>query len=177
MLHKTASSYAPWWQVYLKQRGFVLLEYVVSLAMGGLLAALVCTGLGRAALSWQHLVSQLELLQAGSYMQGVLERQLCYNATAVRLRADGNLELDTIEANKRLVVYYRNKGLYLQTTTGIGTGTNPLFITGIDVDAWRVERVSERQLRIGFTLQGQDREQRFEQLVTCLNGEITDEGL
>ncbi|MDY2637844.1 MAG: hypothetical protein SOV56_07950 [Phascolarctobacterium sp.] len=177
MLHKMAGSYAPWWKAYLKQRGFMLMEYVVSLAIGGALAALVCTGLGRTTLSWQRLVSQLELAQAGSYMQGVLEKQLCYNATAVRIRADGNLELDTIEGNKKLVVYYRSKGLYLQTTTGAGTGTNPLYLTGIDVSAWRAEKISGRQLRIDFVLQGQGVERRFVQLVTCCNGEITDETL
>ena len=122
-------------------------------------------------------LSQLELAQAGSYMQGVLEKQLCYNATAVRIRADGNLELDTIEGNKKLVVYYRSKGLYLQTTTGAGTGTNPLYLTGIDVSAWRAEKISGRQLRIDFALQGQGVERRFVQLVTCCNGEITDETL
>ncbi|MGM9528683.1 MAG: hypothetical protein ACI3XH_01595 [Phascolarctobacterium sp.] len=175
MLHKMAGSYAPWWKGFRKQQGFMLLEYVASLAIGAALAALVCTGLGRTALSWQRLVSQLELAQAGSYMQGVLEKQLCYNATAIRLRADGSLELDTIEGNKKLVVYYRSKGLYLQTTTGAGTGTNPLYLTGIDVSAWRAEKISNRQLRIAFALQGQGGERRFEQLVTCCNGEVTDE--
>ena len=110
-------------------------------------------------------------------MQGVLEKQLAYNATAIRIRADGNLELDTVEGNKKLLIYYRNGGLYLQTTTGNGTGTNPLFITGVEVKDWEAEKVSAQRLRIKFTLQREQRERSFVQLLTCCNGEISHETL
>ena len=110
-------------------------------------------------------------------MQGVLEKQLSYNATAIRIRSGGNLELDTVEGNKKLLIYYRNGGLYLQTTTGNGTGTNPLFITGVEVKDWEVEKVSAQRLRIKFTLQGEQHERSFVQLLTCCNGEISHETL
>ena len=47
----------------------MLLTYVVGLAVGVALAALVCTGLGRTALSWQRLQERISIVQAGSYMQ------------------------------------------------------------------------------------------------------------
>ena len=99
MLRRTVSSCAPWWRLCRSKRGVLLVDYVMSVAVGAMLAALVCAGLGRTAISWQHLLEQLELAQAGSYMQGVLEKQLTYNATAIRIRADGNLELVTLEDN------------------------------------------------------------------------------
>ena len=76
--------------------------------------------------------------------------------------------------DKKIVIYYRNGGLYLQTTTGNGTGTNPLFIAGVQVKNWQVQRLAARSLRISFALQGQREERSFEQVLTCYNGEISD---
>ena len=177
MLRRTVSSCAPWWRLCRSKRGVLLVDYVMSVAVGAMLAALVCAGIGRTAISWQRLLGQLELAQAGIYMQGILEKQLSYNATAIRIRSDGNLELDTVEGNKKLLIYYRNGGLYLQTTTGNGTGTNPLFITGVEVKDWEAEKVSAQRLRIKFTLQREQRERSFVQLLTCCNGEISHETL
>ena len=123
--HEQSCSYAYWLRLALKQnvfarfrkaapeqKGFLLMEYVFSLAAGAVLAALVCTGLGRTALSWQRLQEQLALQQAGGYMQSLLERHLGYNATAIRIKSTGELELDTIMGNKKLLLYCRNGGLY-----------------------------------------------------------------
>ena len=205
LLTKAAGSCAPWWKqgrepsccrafwlrLRLKhrvfgwgwkathgQRGFFLLEYVFSLAAGAVLAALVCTGLGRTALSWQRLQEQLALQQAGGYMQSLLERHLGYNATAVRIKSTGELELDTIMGNKKLLLYCRNGGLYLQTTTGNGKGTNPLFIAGVEVSQWQAAKLNDNSLRISFTLantQGSGRQRHWEQIYRCYNGEVFDE--
>lgn len=169
-----SDSCAPCLNAHPREKGFMLLTYVASLAMGAVLAALVCTGLGRTALSWQRLHEQLSLAQAGSYMQALLEKQLCYNATAIEIAPSGVLRLNTIMGNKKIVIYYRNGGLYLQTTTGNGTGTNPLFIAGVQVKNWQVQRLAARSLRISFALQGQREERSFEQVLTCYNGEISD---
>ena len=209
MLTKAAGSCAPWWKqgrepsccraprlrLRLKhrvfgwgrkaahgQRGFLLLEYVFSLAAGAVLAALVCTGLGRTALSWQRLQEQLVLQQAGGYMQSLLERQLGYNATAVRIQSTGDLELDTIMGNKKLLLYCRNGGLYLQTTTGNGKGTNPLFMAGMEVSQWQATKLSGNSLRISFTLtnaqgglRSKGAQRQWEQIYYCYNGEVFDE--
>ena len=189
--HEQSCSYAHWLRLALKQnvfahfrkaapeqKGFLLMEYVFSLAAGAVLAALVCTGLGRTALSWQRLQEQLALQQAGGYMQSLLERHLGYNATAVRIKSTGELELDTIMGNKKLLLYCRNGGLYLQTTTGNGKGTNPLFIAGVEVSQWQAAKLSDNSLRISFTLantQGSGRQRHWEQIYRCYNGEVFDE--
>ena len=189
--HEQSCSYAHWLRLALKQnvfahfrkaapepKGFLLMEYVFSLAAGAVLAALVCTGLGRTALSWQRLQEQLALQQAGGYMQSLLERHLGYNATAVRIKSTGDLELDTIMGNKKLLLYCRNGGLYLQTTTGNGKGTNPLFIAGVEVSQWQAAKLSNNSLRISFTLantQGSGRQRHWEQIYRCYNGEVFDE--
>ncbi|MGM9569778.1 MAG: hypothetical protein ACI3XC_06840, partial [Phascolarctobacterium sp.] len=155
---------------------FLLLEYVFSLGAGALLAALVCTGLGRTALSWQRLQGELALQQASGYMQGLLERHVSYNATAVRIKSTQDLELDTILGNKKLLLYCRSGGLYLQTTTGNGKGTNPLFMADVAVSDWQVTKLSDTCLRISFTLAGpQGLARHCEQILHCYNGEITDE--
>ena len=189
--HEQSCSYAHWLRLALKQnvfahfmkaapeqKGFLLMEYVFSLAAGAVLAALVCTGLGRTALSWKRLQEQLALQQAGGYMQSLLERHLGYNATAVRIKSTGELELDTIMGNKKLLLYCRNGGLYLQTTTGNGKGTNPLFIAGVEVSQWQAAKLNDNSLRISFTLanaQGSGRQRHWEQIYRCYNGEVFDE--
>ena len=189
--HEQSCSYAHWLRLALKpsvfahfrkaapeQKGFLLMEYVFSLAAGAVLAALVCTGLGRTALSWQRLQEQLALQQAGGYMQSLLERHLGYNATAIRIKSTGALELDTIMGNKKLLLYCRNGGLYLQTTTGNGKGTNPLFIAGVEVSQWQAAKLNDNSLRISFTLantQGSGRQRHWEQIYRCYNGEVFDE--
>ena len=193
--HEQSCSYAFWLRLALKhivfarfrkaapeQKGFLLMEDVFSLAAGAVLASLVCTGLGRTALSWQRLQEQLALQQAGGYMQSLLERHLGYNATAIRIKSTGELELDTIMGNKKLLLYCRNGGLYLQTTTGNGKGTNPLFMTGVEVIQWQATKLSGNSLRISFTLtnsQGGLRrkgaQRQWEQIYYCYNGEVFDE--
>ena len=187
--HEQSCSYAHWLRQWLKpsvfahfrkaaheQKGFLLMEYVFSLAAGAVLAALVCTGLGRTALSWQRLQEQLALQQAGGYMQSLLERHLGYNATAIRIKSTGDLELDTIMGNKKLLLYCRNGGLYLQTTTGNGKGTNPLFMADVAVSDWQVTKLSDTSLCIIFTLTSSQGLQRHcEQILHCYNGEIIDE--
>lgn len=158
------------------QKGFLLMEYVLSLAAGAVLAALVCTGLGRTALSWQRLQGELALQQAGGYMQGLLERHVSYNATAIRIKSTQDVELDTILGNKKLLLYCRGGGLYLQTTTGNGKGTNPLFMADVAVSDWQVTKLSDTSLCISFTLtSSQGLQRNCEQILYCYNGEIIDE--
>ena len=156
------------------ERGFLLLEYVFSLAVGALLAALVCNGLQRAAASRQYLQEQLQLQQAGSYMQGLLEKNLAYNATAITINKQGNLEMDTIFGNKKLLIYTNNQGLYLRTTTKTGSGSNPLFLPDYPVTDWQAQRLSDSALRISFHLQGRRSQATFSQLISCCNGAISD---
>ena len=111
-------------------------------------------------------------------MQSLLERHLGYNATAIRIKSTEELELDTIMGNKKLLLYCRNGGLYLQTTTGNGKGTNPLFIAGVEVSQWQAAKLSNNSLRISFTLantQGSGRQRHWEQIYRCYNGEVFDE--
>ena len=61
MLRRTVGSCAPWWRLCRSKRGVLLVDYVMSVAVGAMLAALVCAGLGRTAISWQRLLGQLEL--------------------------------------------------------------------------------------------------------------------
>lgn len=164
------------WKALREQKGFLLMEYVLSLGAGAVLAGLVCTGLGRTALSWQRLQGELALQQASGYMQGLLERHVSYNATAIRIKSTQDVELDTILGNKKLLLYCRSGGLYLQTTTGNGKGTNPLFMADVAVSDWQVTKLSDTSLCISFTLTSSQGLQRHcEQILYCYNGEIIDE--
>ena len=158
-----------------RQRGYLLLEYVFGLAVGALLAVVVAAGLGRSVSSWQFLVEQLSLQQAGHYIQGFLEKHLAYNATAIKIKRAGNIEAATILGNKKLLFYINNKGLYLRTTTKSGSGSNPMFLPDYPLSQWQVQRVNANTLCVRFSLQGKHGEASFAQVLTCYNGAITDE--
>lgn len=183
MVHMVLGLFAAWCKMCLEgrdpswlrqQKGFVLLEYVFSLAVGALLAVVLCSGLQRAMSSWQYLEEQIQLQQAGSYMQGLLEKNLAYNATAITINKLGNLEMETIFGNKKLLVYTNNQGLYLRTTTKNGSGSNPLFLPDYPLTEWQVQKLSDTALRISFRLEGQRSQATFSQLIHCYNGVVTD---
>lgn len=158
-----------------KSKGFLLLEAALAMAVSAVLAALVCGGAQSFAKNWQILQEQIELQQAGNYMQGVLEKHFAYNALQVSVAADNKLSYQSLLGSKSYAVYPAKSGLYLRTSTAVGEGVNPLFIEGIDVSGWQARRVDERNLLLRFTLHGKRGSRTFRQLITCYNGEVYDE--
>lgn len=156
------------------ERGFLLVDFVLSLFVVALLTALVGCGLGRFAHGWQYLQEQLGLRQAGYYMQSRLEKDLGYSAVRITLATDGEISAATISGNKRLLFYQKQQGLYLNTSTGSGSGSNPLFIPDYPVSAWEVRRLDANRLYIAFTVSGSLCTRRFTQVIYCCNGVIDD---
>lgn len=157
-----------------KSPGFILLEYVCSLAIAALLAGILCTSLGRTAKAWRTMQEEEQLLEAGLYMQNILEKHIAYNAVSIRLDAEQNISMDTVWGKKQLQFYLNNRGLYLRTTTGNGSGFNPAFIPDYPVTRWQVEKLSDSSLLISFSLKSKSLERDFQQVITCCNGVISD---
>lgn len=158
-----------------ENKGFILLELTAGLAVSAVLAAMVCIGVQSFTKNWQVLQEQIELQQAGNYMQGVLEKHLAYNALATTVAADSKVSYQSLLGSKSYAVYPAKSGLYLRTSTAAGEGVNPLFIEGITVSGWQARRVDERNLLLEFTLHGKRGSRNFSQLITCYNGEVHDE--
>lgn len=158
-----------------KQQGFLLTELVCSLALATTLAAMVATGLGNIIDGWQYLREQIQLQQAGCYMQSILEKNLSYNAVAVNLNDKQEIAYTTVLGNKSALIYTNKQGMYLRTVSSSGSGTNPVFVPSYTVRQWQARRISSRQLYVSFYLQGKYGQRWFEQLLTCYNGEIQNE--
>lgn len=158
-----------------KRQGFMLTEIVCSLALAATLAAIVASGLGNIIDGWQYLREQIQLQQAGCYMQSILEKNLSYNAVAVNLNDKQEIAYTTILGNKSALIYTNKQGLYLRTVSSSGSGTNPVFVPSYAVQQWQARRISSRQLYVSFYLQGKYGQRWFEQLLTCYNGEIQNE--
>ncbi len=172
------SFYALWRRLSRKNRGFLLAELTVGLAICSLAAALICSALQRCWRQDQLLREQIELQQAGAYMQGVLEKHFGYNALAVRITSDNKVSYDSLLRSKVYTVYPANNGLYLRTSTPSGDGVNPLFVEGLPVSGWQARRLDAKRLLLCFTLQGQQgrAKRTFKQVITCYNGEINEDG-
>lgn len=158
-----------------KQQGFLLTELVCSLALAVMLAAMVTAGLGNIINGWQYLREQIQLQQAGYYMQSILEKNLSYNAVAINIKDKQEIAYTTILGNKSALFYCNKQGLYLRTASGSGVGTNPVFLPSYTVQQWQIRKVNSQQLYVSFCLQGKYGRRFFEQLLICCNGEIKNE--
>ncbi|MDO4920330.1 MAG: hypothetical protein Q4E64_00655 [Phascolarctobacterium sp.] len=158
-----------------ESKGFILLELTAGLAVSAVLAAMVCVGAQGFTKNWQALQAQIELQQAGAYMQGILEKSLAYNALEITIAADNKVSYQSLLGSKSYAIYPANSGLYLRISTAAGDGVNPLFIEGVDVSGWQARRVDKRNLLLRFTLHGKRGSRNFSQLITCYNGEVHDE--
>lgn len=176
MMDRGGSPCAPWFRLCRNQRGFFLAELTAGIAVGAVLAALLCTGVSRCYYNWQILQEQIELQQAGAYMQGTLEKHFGYNALEIKLTADNQVSYRGLLGSKSYAVYPAKGGLYLRTSTPNGEGVNPLFIEGLPVAGWQARRLDARRLLLSFTLQGRRGSRAFSQIITCYNGEIYEDG-
>lgn len=176
MTNLIGSLYVLWCRLRHKRQGLFLVEMTASLMICAVLAALVCTGAGSCYRSWQTLQEQIELQQAGSYMQGTLEKHFGYNALSIWLAGDGKVSYQSLLGSKSYAVYPANNGLYLRTSTPIGDGVNPLFIEGLPVSDWQARRLDGKRLLLSFTLHGKRGARAFTQIITCYNGEIYADG-
>lgn len=156
-----------------RRKGFFLLEIVLGTAFLGITTLLF----GREMLSlfggWRRMETDADLLDAGRYMLTKLERHIALEATSITLH-NNEIRCKTVYPAKTTRVFLNPsvRGLYFETTTNEGVGTNPLFIRDCLVSNWRVRRKGERQVYLSFTLTKNERTKDFYRLLNCVNGKV-----
>lgn len=157
------------------RKGFILTEMLTGLAIITIVACVFGGQIIKLFTSWRNMQTDVEIFDAGRYMLTKLERELCLDAVEVFVTADNRLQIQTKQGAKQVVVRYNGErmGLYQDTTTNDGTGTNPLFIRDCLVDNWSVKKIDDKKIFVEFALQKNNRKKNFARIFYCLNG-LTD---
>lgn len=156
-----------------RHKGFFLLEIVLGMAFLGIITLLF----GREMLTlfggWRRMETDADLLDAGRYMLTKLERHIALEATDITLH-NNEIRCKTVYPAKTTRVFLNPSvmGLYFETTTSEGTGTNPLFIRDCLVSNWWVRLKGERKVYLSFTLTKNERTKDFCRLLNCVNGKV-----
>lgn len=160
----------------MQKKGFVLTEVVGALAILCVITALCGSQIVKLFTSWQNMQIDVQLFDAGRYMLTKMEREISLNAVKIYVQ-DNKIQMQTKQGSKEIVIRYNDEvaGLYQDTTTNLGTGTNPLFIRDCLVDNWQVAKIEDKKLRVTFDLTKAGRRKTFARIFYVLNGVVEDE--
>lgn len=163
-----------WWQKQNKQRGFMLVELLLALAATGMLLVLVTTSLQRSCGVISRLEDNIRLQEGRRHILQQLEKTLGYDVLQLAVLDNARLSCKTLNGNKRLLIYCDKNVLYQKTTTGDGSGINPLSLEETKLVRWLVEPVAADRIRISFTLQSGQHQLEVKQLFCCYNARFLD---
>jgi len=130
------------------------------------------------AKTWVKLHDEIILCDASRFMQGIIEKDIGYESTQIKIRKDIKgypiIECQTVYGNKTITFTKEDVRLIKKIKSGNGTGSNALYINGCNVEEWNVRRVDSKNISISFWLRKNQTKRLFKQLVHCYNGEVTE---
>ena len=163
-----------WWQRTNRQRGFALVELLLALAVAGVLLTLVTVSLQRSCTVLSRLEDNIRLREGRRHILQQLEKTLGYDVLELEVLNNARLSCKTLNGNKRLLIYCDKNVLYQKTTTGEGSGINPLSLEETKLVSWLVEPVGAGRVRLSFTLQSGRHQLEVKQLLCCYNARFLD---
>lgn len=153
---------------------------MLELVLAFTVALLTLTLAFNATSSLRYTISALhdgwQLQEAERHIAVQLEKALAYDAQSIILQSGAKINYSGIQGNKQYTLYADNRGLYLRTRTGKGTGINPVSLAEVDVSNWQVQRLAEHLLRLSYTLSINKSERQVVHYFTCCNAVIADDG-
>lgn len=162
------------------RKGFVLLELCLALALAALLAVQLQRTILPLLKSWQLLQQQNQLYEAKDYMFSQLEYELGQNTSLITLdQGRTQLNCQSLRQQRQLTfgreLVNNHYGLYMTIRNNKGSSKQPLFLTDCQLNAWWLEALDEKHLRIELELSHGKRQQRFCRVLTLINGRIIHE--
>lgn len=169
-----------------RHKGFLLTEVLAGLMIVSMVVLLSGSNILTIFTGWRRMQIDGELLDAGRYMLTKIERHLTLEATIVTVTGNFVIDCQTEYPDKSTLIFigseydylikdnpeYEPRGLFLNTTTTEGPGTNPLFIRDCMVSNWYVERINDKEILVSFTLNKDSRTKDFVRLFYCVNGVV-----
>lgn len=164
-----------WWRSA-SNRGFVLLEIVLSLLITVLLAVMLFRGLQLLLPSWTKISQQTSLYNTGHYILSILDKNIGYDALNITLSKDSKgmpkIVCQTNNGNQSFSFTCDNKRISKTITKGSSSGTNPLYTSNCLVEEWSLYKLSNNQLLVELTLKQDKQSCKLSRIITCMNGSI-----
>lgn len=154
-----------------KQRGYLALELLFSLLLGSTALIVLLGTLGSTLAGLSRMREELLLENARRHITLQLEKTVAFGSTQVVIKGN-KISCVSLTGNKKLLIYQEKQKLLQKTTTGSGTGVNPLSLEDVQVRDWQAKARGEKQAAVTFRLCGQARELQVTQELYCYNGEV-----
>lgn len=157
-----------------KQSGYLLLELLCSLLLGSAAVLILLLATRGGVASLQRLHAQLLLENARRHITLQLEKTLAFDATKVTISGQ-KISCVSLQGNKKYLIYWEKQKLLQKTTTGAGSGVNPLSLEEVQVKDWQVEPLGARDAALSFTLASGAQSLAVRQRLHFYNVEVDDE--
>lgn len=156
-----------------KAAGYLLLDALLAVLAAAALLGFAVKATSDLGISLKTIQEQIRLQEARRHILAQLEKTLAYDATKIVLE-NNKINCVSLTGNKKLVIYNDKKALYQRTTTGEGTGVNPLSLEDVGVNNLQAAALDAHRLCLSFTLQVNERRRNVVQVIYCYNARIND---
>ena len=154
-----------------RQRGYLLLELLFSLLIGGAALLVLLRTLGGILTGVSRIHEELLLENARRQLTTQLERTLSFDTTQVTIR-ENKLSCVSLRGSKKYLIYWDKQKLLQKTTTNTGSGVNPLSLEEVQVKEWQVQAVDSKRATLSFLLCSKSRSLRVRQQLYFYNAEV-----
>ena len=114
---------------------------------------------------------QLLLENARRHITLQLEKTLTLDVVKITIRGQ-KINCVSLHGNKSYLIYCEKQKVLQKTTTGTGSGVNPLSLEEVQVRDWRTEALTSKEAVVSFTLTGGRQQLAVRQVLHCYNAEV-----
>lgn len=156
--------------------GYLMLELIISLFINITLAIMLFQCFAIVLPRLEQVKNLLELYDASHYTFSILEKNIGYDAAFVTIEQDiqkkPRLNCQTLQGN--LSYSFTKEGNYLYKTINKAStsGKNPLYISGCQIDSWKLIKLGDKALLIEIKFRKQTTQIAVKKIIYCLNGRI-----
>ena len=138
----------------MNNKGYLLAEMCIALAVAAVAAVIMYNGLSGFARSWQNVQSDLLLYRAARYSQSFIEQELLLHAVNVKITAGSNDKIVCKEVRgNRQTTFYRNSGaLAREIKYNSSRGVNPLSLAEVTLEKLDAEQIAADKIKVTMQL-------------------------
>lgn len=157
-----------------KQSGYLLLEILCSLLLAAVALLVLLRTTSGGVESLVRVREQLLLENARRHITLQLEKTLTLDTVKITIQGQ-KINCVSLHGNKRYLIYCEKQKLLQKTTTGTGSGVNPLSLEEVQVKDWRVEALTGKNAVVCFTLTRGRQKLAVRQRLHCYNAEVVND--
>ncbi|MGE4589155.1 MAG: hypothetical protein AB7E34_06220 [Acidaminococcaceae bacterium] len=168
----------------MNKKGFLLLEYCIALMLASLTLFIFRDTFLQSIKTCQKIASDSEIYRVERATMSLLRENIDFNVDKVELQenaSNGTIIVCQETAAKRKIYYYCSEspsGKHVMTlyqrikVEDKSSGINPLTAPNVEVNAWHVEKLSEKSFLLAFSIRecSSGREKKFFEVINLCNG-------